>query len=69
MKPEPRYLLIVLALAGDSTMTSCLPSAEAPADRLAALFRVDFFAVALDAFFRAPVAFDRVVFVFFFAMG
>ena len=27
MNPEPRILLIVLALAGDSTMTTALPEA------------------------------------------
>src|SRR5690606_2671566 len=43
----PRYLLIVLALAGDSTMTSCLPFAlAAPAPPL-------FFAVPP----RVPTAF------------
>jgi hypothetical protein len=28
VKPDPRYLLIVLALAGDSTTTTLLPGTE-----------------------------------------
>ncbi len=61
MKSSPRYLLIVFALAGDSTMTSCLPSALAPEERDVDFFRVAFFVV----FLRVTAAFGRVVFVFF----
>src|SRR5262249_45955723 len=43
LKPGPRYLLIVLALAGDSTMTSFCPVRGAPPSGRAAVLglRVD----------------------------
>src|SRR5262245_692293 len=63
LKPGPRYLLIVLALAGDSTMTSFCPLREAPpSGRAAALgLRVVFRAglsapLAVVVFLRPPLA-------------
>jgi len=60
-KPEPRYLLMVFALAGDSTITSDLPEPDEEAVFFFAVFFPVFLAVFLAVFFL--VAFLVVFFV------